>query len=105
MKGKAIIPLALGLAVGLLAVKLLVDFVKKAQASGSERQTVSVVRAKQDIAELQEITTELVEVVETTENQFLPAADRISKLEEVVGRVAAKAIPQKLPVLKSLLAP
>ncbi len=105
MKRKAIIPLVLGLGIGLLAVKFVVQSIQKAQASSQARQVVTVVRAKQDIAAHEEITKDLVETLETADNLFAPANDRIERLEMAVGRVVAKAIPRNMPVLLSMLSP
>ena len=105
MKRKAIIPLLLGLGVGLATVKLLVDTIRKAQASGANKQTVSAVVAKQDINAAQEITPEMVLLIETADSLLTPASERIESLDDVVGRVAAKSIPQQAAVLKGMLAP
>ena len=104
MNRKAIIPLVLGLCVGLATVKVAVDTIRKAKAAGKTSETVKVVRAREDIKAHEAITAEMVEVVETTENPFAPANDRVSSIEEVVGRVTAKTIPQRVAVLKSMLA-
>ena len=98
MKGRAIIPLVLGLCVGLVAVKFLVDAVQNARGSTTQ-ETVDVVRARVDIGSYQLITAELVEIVETTDASLAPALQRLSTLEDVVGKVTAKAIPQSAPVL------
>ena len=105
MKGKAIIPLVLGLGIGLIAVKFGVNALKKAQAASGPTEKFSVVRAKQDIAPFMEITEEMVELVKTPDNPFAPANDRISKIEDAVGRVTAKMVLQRSPVLLSMLAP
>lgn len=105
MKGKAIIPLILGLCVGLVAVKFLVDAVQKARGSTTAQEVITVVRARVDIPSFQKITEEHVETVETTDATLAPALHRISTVEEVVGRVTAKSIPQHAPVLKTMLAP
>lgn len=105
MKGKAIIPLVLGLGVGLLAVKMLVDTLKKARASGADQRMVTVVRAKQDIGELEEITTDLVEQIEVADTKLIPANERMATAEEVIGRVTSKSIPRQSPILKSMLSP
>jgi pilus assembly protein CpaB len=108
MKGKAIIPLVLGLCVGLVAVKLLVDTLKKAQASSAASQMVEAVRAKQDIDAYTEIKPEMVEVIKTSDSRFAPANDRVSSLDALLkprARVTSKAIPQGSPVLLSMLAP
>ncbi len=105
MNRRAVVPLVVGLGVGLLAVKFAFDTIRKAKASGEARQVVTVVRAKQDIAAHEEIQKEMVETVETPENLFAPAAERMDKVETAVGRVAAKPISKNSPVLLSMLAP
>jgi len=105
MKGKAIVPLVLGLVVGLVAVKFGVDAIKSAQGSGEAQRQITVVRAKLDIAAYQEVTPDLLESFTTTDPQFAPANERIEKIDDVVGRVTAKAIPARAPVLASMLAP
>ena len=105
MKGKAIIPLVLGLGVGLFAVKMLMDTLKKAKASNTDQRMVTVVRAKQDIGELEEITKDFVEQIEIADSKLIPAGERMATAEEVIGRVTAKFIPQQSPILKSMLAP
>ncbi len=105
MNKKAIVPLVLGLGIGLLAVKFGVDAIRKAQASGAEKATVMVIKAKQDINAFDEITPNMIEVVEVADSPFISAGERIGDLEEVKGRVAGKAIPRGAPVLASMLAP
>lgn len=105
MKGKAIIPLVLGLGIGLVTVKFLVDTIRKAQASNQSQETITVIRASQDIDAYEAITADKVELVETVDSLLAPTNDRIGSLEEIEGRVAAKAIPQCAAVLKSMLAP
>jgi len=105
MKGRAIIPLVLGLCMGLIAVKILVNKLQSAQGSTVETAMVSVVRATRDIGSFEEITPDMVEVIETVDNTFVPAGERISATEDVVGRVAAKSIPKSGPVLTSMIAP
>jgi len=105
MKRTAIIPLVLGLGIGLLAVKFGVDSIRRAQASNAARQSVTVVRAKQDIAGYEQIQKDMVETVETADSLFAPATERMDKVETAIGRVAAKPIPKNAPVLLSMLAP
>ncbi len=99
MKGRAIIPLVLGLCVGLVAVKYLVNTLQDAKGSTAESKMISVVRATQDIAGYQEITAEFVELVETSDASLAPARERIGSLEDVIGRVTAKSIPERSPVV------
>ena len=65
MKSKAIIPLILGLAVGIATVKLAINTIRKAQAGNQPADIVSTVRAKQDIDPYKVITAEMVELIET----------------------------------------
>ncbi len=105
MNRRAIIPLVVGLGIGLLAVKFAVNTIRKAQASNATKQTVTVVRAKQDIAAYEEIQREMVETVETADNLFIPAKERMDDVETAIGRVAEKPIAKNSPVLLSMLAP
>ena len=105
MKGKAIIPLVLGLGVGLVAVKLGVDTIKKSQASTANRTTVTALRATVDIDARVKVTAEMIEEVKTEVNAFLPTDELFETSKEVVGRVTARVISQGSPVLKSSLTP
>ena len=105
MRGKALIPLVLGLCVGLLAVKYGVDAIKRARGSAPAQQTFQAARAKMDVGAYQQITAEMVELVETSDTMFAPAHDRITSLEDVIGRVAAKPLSQHSPILLSMLTP
>ncbi len=105
MKGKAIIPLALGLCIGLVAVKFGIDAVNKARGANAPQETFAIVWAKQDIGAHEEITAEFVETVETAESPFTPAASRLTNLEDAIGRVTLKAIPENVPILTTMLAP
>lgn len=105
MKGKAIIPLVLGLGIGIITVKLAVDTIRKAQGENKGPDIIKAVRAKTDIGPQEEITAEMVELVETADSLFAPANERIGKMKDVIGRVTAKAIPQRSAVLTSMLAP
>jgi len=105
MNRRAIIPLLVGLGIGLLAVKFAINTIRKAQASSESNKTVSVVRAKLDIAAHEEIQKDMVETVETADSLFAPANERMDKVDTAIGRVAAKPIPKNAPVLLSMLAP
>ena len=104
MNRRAAIPLILGLVIGLVAVKFVMDSVRRAQASSQAKQTVTAVQAKQDINAYEEIRPEMVQAVETVDSQLTPSNERLSAVDQVVGRVTAKPIPQNAPVLKSMLA-
>jgi len=105
MKRRAMVPLILGLVIGLVAVKFAVDSIRKAQASNQAKQTFSLVRAKLDIDAHAELRPEMLEMIETSDAQLAPANERIEKLELATGRVTAKAIPKSVPVLLSMLSP
>ena len=105
MKSKAIIPLVLGLAVGIATVKLALNTIRKAQANRATITMVNTVRAKVDIDPYKTITAEMVEVIETPENPLVPDRERVESLEDVLGRVSGKSIPQFSAVLQSMIAP
>lgn len=105
MKKTAIIPLILGLGIGLFTVKLAVDTIRKAQAANAPTTMMTVVQAREDIDAFETITAEMLTLLETAESDLAPEDERIETLEDVVGRVTAKAIPARVPVLTSMLAP
>lgn len=105
MRGKAIIPLVLGLCIGLVAVKFGVDAIKNARGAAPAQSTIEIACAKLDISAYEKITAEMVELVKTTDDTFVSVQDRITSLDDVIDRVTAKAIPMKAPVLLSMLAP
>lgn len=104
MKGKAIIPLALGLCIGLIAVKMGVDAIKKAKGASPAQATIQVAQAKLDIDMLVAITPEMIELIDTPESSLVPKQDRFETIDDLIGRVTAKAIPQGVPVLGTMLA-
>ena len=105
MKVKALVPLIVGLGIGLVAVKMGFDTIQKSKAASAERATVTAVRTVRDVPAYVELTPDMLETVETEPNIFLPKAEFFEKTEDVLGRVTGKPIPAGGPVLKSLLAP
>jgi len=103
MKAKAYIPLAVGLVVGVLAIKLTFDFVRKARGDTMSGQGVAVVRARATIPMAAEITNDMVEVVQVPK-AFVPK-DAFAKKEDVVGRVTNVIVTKDLPITANLLAP
>lgn len=101
MKGRTIIPLVLGLAIGAFALKMFVDVLKKAQ--GATGDTVSVVRARAEIPPTLEITEQMVEVCSIPRS--IAPKQGVSEVKEVIGRVTGQLIPQGMPVVASMLAP
>ncbi len=102
MKGRAIIPLVLGLGIGVFAIKMFVDVLKKARGSGGG-ETTEVICAKVDIAPTMEITEGMLEKVPVPKG--LVPKQIFSNTKEVIGRVTTQTIPQGIPVVPSLLAP
>lgn len=102
MKGKAIIPLVLGLGIGIFAIKMFFNVLNKAKGATSG-ETVQVVRAKIDIAPTIEITEQMVEIASVP--QSLAPKLPIRDLKEAVGRVTSNSIAAGSPVVTSLLAP
>ncbi|HOW73114.1 MAG TPA: Flp pilus assembly protein CpaB [Phycisphaerae bacterium] len=102
MKGRAIIPLVVGLAVGILAIKLFADVLKKAKGSQAS-ETVNVVCAKADIGSTVEIKDTMLEL-RAVPRSLVPSQS-FYDTKEVIGRVASVVIPQGGPVVASGLAP
>ena len=105
MKSKAIIPLAVGLGVGLVAVKLGIDTIQKSQAAMANRDTVAVLRAVQDIGPYVQLTAEMFDTVETDRNALLVKGQVLGDPEAALKRVTAKSIPAGAPILETMLAP
>lgn len=103
MKAKTYIPLVVGLVVGVLAIKLTFDYVRKARADTMSGQGVPVVRARATIPMAAEITNDMVEVVRVPK-AFVPK-DAFGKKEDVVGRVTGVIVTKDLPITANLLAP
>ncbi|MCP4593949.1 MAG: Flp pilus assembly protein CpaB [bacterium] len=104
MKGKAIIPLALGLVVGLVALKLGVDAVQSAQGDQTSAPEINVVVATVDISPYVAVTADALVVRKTVQTPLLPP-EAFGKLEDVVGRVTSKAVPAGTPISPAVLSP
>lgn len=103
MKKVAMIPLALGVIIGGLAIKLGLNTLQKAKASGHQ-QLVEAVIATVDIPATSEIDRTMVTIVKTPTSPLL-GNDSFSTTEELIGRVASSSIPRGALVRGSLLAP
>lgn len=101
MKAKAMIPLVLGLVVGIVAVKGFLNVLKRAKAADTE--TVQVVRARADIPATVEITKEMLQAVEVP--KVLAPRDTFASIDEVATRVSGQNIPAGVPITQNLLAP
>ena len=101
MKPKTIIPLVLGVCVGGVAIKLVVDVVNNAQGA-SEASMSQCVVAKMDIGFAEEITPDKLMLKDWPEDS-LPA-EYFENVEDLQNRVTSMFIPKDLPVYPSMLA-
>lgn len=103
MKTRAIIPLAVGLLVGILAIKIFADVLKKARGATSAGEMTSVVCAAADI----NATAEVAPTMLATQNVPKTLAPKMcfTDPKEVAGRVAAMGIAKGMPIVESYLAP
>jgi len=107
MSGKALIPLIVGLCMGLLAIKFGMDTLKKAQGGAQaeqvESETRKVVRAIEDIGESRRIIREVLELVETADKPKSSDPD-FEDIEQLMDRVSWKFIPSGTIIRSSMLA-
>ncbi|UCG17692.1 MAG: Flp pilus assembly protein CpaB [Phycisphaerales bacterium] len=103
MKNRAIIPLVLGLVVGVLAVKFSVDAIQKAKGSRVDMEEVDAVIASSDIASSIRITPDMLMVRRTPKTPLLPP-DAYASIDGLVGRVSKKFIPQGAVVTSAMIA-
>lgn len=104
MKSKALIPLVIGIGVGVFAIKYTMDAVRKAQGATSSSEMITVVMAQKDIPATESITPDMIVAVKTPMTPMLPR-DAFGDTAELEGRVALKSIPRGSPVLPSMIAP
>jgi pilus assembly protein CpaB len=102
MKNRAIIPLVIGLAVGLVAVKLSVDVVQRARAAGGSEDMLSIVVAQQTIPMGIEIKPTMLSITKTSKS--LAPQGLYSDPKKLAGRVARSAVPKGMPVIEEMLA-
>jgi pilus assembly protein CpaB len=100
MRGRAIVPLVVGLGVGFVALKVFVNVLQKAKAATPE--TVSVVYAAANIEPTLEITESMIEVRQVPKEAVPDTGFRDKK--EVVGRVTSWPIPKGSPIGEMQLA-
>ncbi|RJP42501.1 MAG: Flp pilus assembly protein CpaB [Phycisphaerales bacterium] len=105
MSGKALIPLVLGLGIGLLAIRFGMDTLRNAKGQPVETDKRQVVRALTDVDASLAITPQMLEVVETADPPLGEMERDFASAEDVVDRVAGKFIPKGAVVLESMLAP
>ena len=102
MKSKAMIPLLLGLVVGLAAIKFGVDAIR--QAKGGPTETITTVVARSDLAASIEITPDMLATVKTPKSPLVPDG-AFTDPKKIVGRVTSKPIPQGTAISPLWLAP
>ncbi len=103
MNKVAMVPLAVGVVVGGLAIKLGLDTLQEAKASG-KTEVVQAVVAVAEIPVTYEITPEMVKIVDTPKTPLL-GTDGYSMSKDVIGRVVYATIPAGAAIRESLLAP
>ncbi len=102
MKNRALIPLAIGLVVGLIAIKYSVDVVKRASAASKNEDMIKVVVAQQTIPMGVEIKSGMLSVAKAS--RALSPQGSVSDPVKLVGRVVRTQIPKGVPVIEEMLA-
>ncbi|HOA74486.1 MAG TPA: Flp pilus assembly protein CpaB [Phycisphaerae bacterium] len=102
MKGRAIIPMVVGLGVGFVALKIFVNVLQNAKASTTS-ELVPVVYAATNIEPTLEIQESMIEIRHVSKEAF-PETGFKDK-SEVVGRVTMYPVPKGTPIAAMLLAP
>lgn len=101
MKPKTLIPLILGVCVGGVAIKLVVDVVSDAQGASQAAMTQCVV-AKMDIGFAEEITPDKLTLKDWPKDS-LPE-EYFGTLEDLQSRVTNMFIPKDVPIYPTMLA-
>jgi pilus assembly protein CpaB len=103
MNKVAIVPLAMGVIIGGIAIKLGLDTLQKAKADGRQEE-FSVVVAAVDIPATAAIEHQMLTTVKTVQTPIL-CQDSFLNLEDAVGRVVTNAIAKGSVLRESLLTP
>jgi len=102
MRGRAIIPLVVGLGVGIFAIKMFVNVLQNARGSNTS-DMVEVVSAAADINATLEISEAMVSTKKVP--KALTPKMAFTTKQEVVGRVAGLMIPNGSAITANMLAP
>jgi len=102
MKHRAIIPLVVGLGIGLVAVKLSMDVVQRARANNNGEDMASVVVAQQLIPMGVEVKPGMLSVTRTSKT--LAPQGAFDDPKKLAGRVGRTQIPKGVPVIEEMLA-
>lgn len=103
MKSKAIVPLAIGLIVGVFAVTRGLNYIKSVKGSSVAGETVTVVTAKMEIQQGVPISETMFALKEVAKD--LAPARHFSDGKEVMERVTSMIIPKDMPILPTMLSP
>ncbi len=103
MKKVSIIPLMMGLVIGGVAIKIGLDKLQEAQASGRRDMILTVV-ATSEIPATAPIQSAMVSLVETPKTPLVDGTC-FADAKDVVGRVAAHSIPRGVVIREALLTP
>lgn len=104
MKTKAVIPMLVGVGIGLLALKLGWSYMERQKLSVAASQgDTPVVVAKFDIPPGSQLQLSDLTVVDWPRSTV--PSDTCPNPEELEGRVSTTALPAQVPVLESMLAP
>jgi len=104
MKTKAIVPMLVGVGIGLLALKLGWNYMDRHRATAAASQgDCPVVIAKIRIPPGKPLQSADLEVVKWPRSSVPPKA--FSETEKLIGRVGVTSLAAKLPILDTMLAP
>lgn len=101
MKGRAVIPLVIGLCIGVFALKVFVNVLQKARGA-TVNDAVPVVCAAVDIDPTVEVQESMLEVRQVPKS-LLPD-HTFADPKELIGRVASLTLAKGTPVVEHLLA-
>lgn len=101
MKPRTIIPLVIGLAIGIFAIKMGVDMVQKAKAAQGD--VVNVVVSAKPIDVASQITENLLSTKSVP--RVLVPSDAFTDPKSIRGRVTAMSIVSGVPITSTMLAP
>jgi len=104
MKSKAMIPMLVGVGIGLLALKMGWDYIEKSRVSAAASQGgTTVVVARRDVSAGIKLQLSDLKTADWPRSAVLSEA--YSNPEELVGRVSQKPLSEELPILEKMLAP
>ncbi len=105
MNKQAIIPLAIGLVVGLFAIKLGYDYVKKANANKGTNfgPAQKIIIAAKEIPIGKKLSDEDIEIASMPKK--LVPDNAVSDKKELIGKTLRVSLAAKMPILKTMVGP